>query len=91
MITRRIALLTILIGTACGGGGSDEWQFRFTCLLGEGEFEERRVSIPCGTGAGAACNLEQAEQLARQQVPETCGGVQPAVVEPTECPGCPSE
>lgn len=90
MIARWSAILAIVASSACGGGGSDEWVFSFVCLLGEGNVEERRATVPCGTGAGEACTLEAAEQLARQQVPDTCGGVTPSVVaEPTECSGCP--
>lgn len=89
-MTRWGAILAIVLASACGGGSSDEWVFSFVCLLGEGEVEERRATVRCGAGEGQACTLEAAEVLARRQVPETCGGVVPSVIEePTECPGCP--
>lgn len=89
MIARWIVCLSVVATVGCGGGGGgpDQWVFEFMCT----GFEERQtVRIPCGAGPGEACTAGEAEGLAMQQVPSTCGDPTPTLVEPAlECSGCP--
>ncbi len=90
MTAHRWLCLAAAVGLLACGGSKSAWVFAFTCLLGQGQFEEKRITVECGTAAGQACTIEAAQQIATQMAGPTCSAVVPKVIqEPTKCSGCP--